>query len=97
MGCDINKKVVQLTNSLFSTFLPRFFLFFSFFFCFVLSFVFFFFSFFVFRFFFFFNAEKWCGQSRTGRSGSDAPVCINKLTRTLLVLPQLPSTSLKTE
>ena len=31
----------------------------------------------VFRFFlyflFFLNAEKWCGQSRTGRSGSDAP------------------------
>ena len=32
-----------------------------------------------FPFFFFFiylfiiNAEKWCGQSRTGRSGSDAP------------------------
>ena len=45
--CDINKKVVQLTNSRFSTFFPCF--------------------------FFFFNTEKWCGQSRTGRSGSDAP------------------------
>ena len=29
--------------------------------------------FFLFLFLFFFNAEKWCGQSRTGRSGSDAP------------------------
>ena len=33
----------------------------------------FFLSFLIFSFFFFFYAEKWCSQSRTGRSDSDAP------------------------